>query len=230
MKKHLFLIALVAASATTAAAQTIGSLPDKSPFLDTSDKQRFGIIAGWLFTGSDAVGVQQKSAPAIGARYDLSVGGPAYLTASFFTSRSTRAVFDYTRPAASRNTGTQSTGLINANVGLALSLTGERSWHRIQPLFNLGAGIVGGLGDKADVSGYQIRPAFSFYTGFGVRFVTGKNSEFRADVGAYFWSLKYPDLYRSTQGDPIAIKPTGSLDSFTANGLLTLGWTLRSFR
>ncbi len=230
MKKSFLMMALLASSAATAAAQTVGSLPDKSPFLDTGDKQRFGLVFGYLFTGKDAVGVAQKSAPAYGVRYDLAVGGPAYLTAEVFASRSTRAIFDYTKPAATRNVGTQTTGLINANIGLAVALTGTRSWHQLQPLFNIGAGIAGGLGDKADISGYQIRPGFSFFTGLGVRYITGKNSEFRADAGFYFWTLKYPDLYRSTQGDPIAIKPNGALDSFTANGLITIGWSLRSFR
>ena len=230
MKKFLVVIALLALATTAAAAQTIGTLPDKSPFLDLHDGQRFGLVVGFLATGHDAVGVQQKSAPAYGVRYDLAVGGPAYLTGEIFASRSTRTIYDYTKSAATRNLTSQTTGLINANIGLGLSLTGTRSWHKLQPLVNVGVGIVGGLGDKADISGYQIRPAFSFSLGVGARYVTGKNSELRADAGFYFWSLKYPDSYRSTQGDAIAIRPTGALDSFTTNGLITIGWTLRSFR
>ncbi|HEV8411613.1 MAG TPA: hypothetical protein VGQ30_13970, partial [Gemmatimonadaceae bacterium] len=63
MKKSLIAIALVIATAATGAAQTVGSLPDKSPFLDVHDGMRIGIVAGWLATGSDPVGVGPKSAP-----------------------------------------------------------------------------------------------------------------------------------------------------------------------
>jgi hypothetical protein len=222
-------IAMIPLCAGALAAQTIGSLPDKSPYSDFSDGQRFGVVVGYLLTGNDAVGVQQKSAPAFGVRYDLPVGGPAYLWAQVFTSQSTRIILDYTQSAANRNIGSKNTGLIDAEVGLGMSMTGLRTWHKLQPLVNVGVGIVGGMGDAADVSGYQMMPAFTFSTGLGVRYVTGKNSEFRADFGFHFWDLKYPDNYRSTQGDAIAIKPNGGLSSFTASGLLTLGWSLRPF-
>lgn len=223
-------LALLMSCGTLLAAQTIGSLPDKSPFADLHDAGRLGVFAGMLITGSDPVGVNPKSAPFLGVRYDLSVGGPAYLTGSVFGTSTTRSVFDYTRSAATRNIGTQAMALIGANLALAVSATGERSWHHIQPLVNLGVGVVSGPGDKLDVSGYRFGTQFSFSYGVGARFVTGRNSEFRADLNQYWWSLKYPALYRSTQGDAIAIKPNGSLSAWTANTALTVGWTVRAFR
>ena len=153
-----------------------------------------------------------------------------YLTGTLFGASTTRTVLDYTKSAATRDIGTQGTGLVNVNVAVALSLTGPRSWHRLQPLVNLGVGVVSAPGDKVDVSGYAIGTQFSFSYGFGVRWVTGRNSEFRFDLNQYWWQLKYPELYRSTQGDPVAIKAAGSLDSYTANTALTIGWTLRRFR
>jgi len=223
-------LALLMTCGSMLAAQTVGSLPDKSPFADLHDSYRVGVFAGMLITGKDPVGVNPKSAPFVGARYDLSVGGPAYLTGSVFGTSTTRNVYDYTRTAATRNIGTQSMTLVGANVALAVSATGERSWHNMQPLVNLGVGVVSGPGDKQDISGYRFGTQFSFSYGVGVRFVTGRNSEFRADLNQYWWSLKYPELYRSTQGDPVAIKPTGSLSAWTANTALTIGWTLRAFR
>jgi len=230
VKKLILAVAMILSSAPSLAAQTVGSLPDQSPYLDLRDGQRFGLVAGWLATGTDAVGVGPKSAPMLGFRYDLSVGGPVYLTGSLFGVNTTRKVLDYAKGPASRDIGTQGTGLVNANVSVAMALTGQRTWHRLQPLVNIGVGIVSGVGDKIDVSGYTTPTMLSFSYGFGVRYATGHNSEFRVDVNQYWWQLKYPDSYRSTQGGPIAIKPTGSLGSYTANTALTLAWSVRSFR
>jgi hypothetical protein len=222
--------AMLLSVGSSLAAQTVGSVPDRSPYLDLHDGMRFGVVAGWLATGHDAVGVGPKSAPMLGLRYDLAVGGPVYLTGSLFGVSTTRTVLDYTKSAANRDIGTQSTGLVNANIAVAMSLTGLRTWRHLQPLIDLGVGITGAPGDKADVSGMKLGTMLSFSYGFGVRYSTGRNSEFRFDLNQYWWQIKYPDLYRSTQGDPVAIKPTGGLSSYTANTALTIAWSLRSFR
>ena len=230
MKRSLVAVALLLSCGTVLAAQTVGSLPDKSPYLDLNDGMRFGVVVGWLATGHDVVGVNPKSAPIVGVRYDWAIGGPVFLTTSAFATNTTRTVLDYTRSAATRDIGTQPTGLFVFNLGIAMSLTGQRSWHHLQPMIDLGVGIATGPGDKEDISGYGFGNQFSFSYGFGMRFVTGKNIELRADLNQYWWALKYPQNYRSTQGDPVAIKPTGSLDSYTANTALTIGATIRIFR
>lgn len=232
MKKSLLApaLAMMLSCGSSLAAQTVGSVPDQSPYLDLHDGMRVGVVAGWLATGHDAVGVGPKSAPMLGLRYDLAVGGPVYLTGSLFGASTTRAVLDYTRSAATRDIGTQSTALVNANVAIAMSLTGQRTWRHLQPLINLGVGVVGAPGDKVDISGMKLGTMLAFSYGFGVRYATGRNSEFRFDLNQYWWQIKYPELYRSTQGDPVAIKPTGGLSSYTANTALTIAWSLRSFR
>ena len=228
MKKILFTLVISAGSAL--GAQTVGSLPDKSPFADLHDAQRLGVFAGMLITGKDVAGVNPKSAPMVGLRYDLSVGGPAYLTGTLFGTSTTRTILDYTKSAATRKVGSQATGLVGANIALAVSATGERSWKGIQPLVNVGVGMMAAPGDKQDVSGYKFGAAFSFSYGVGVRWVSSRSSEFRLDLNQYWWALKYPETYRSTQGDPVAIKPNGALNSWTANTALTVAWTFRAFR
>ena len=229
MNKPVAVLALLLGCAAAGGAQVVGSLPDKSPYLDIQDGQRLSVVAGWLQTGHDAVGVNAQSAPMYGVRYDLSVGGAAYISGLLFGANTSRTVLDYSKSAAHRNIGTQSFELIDASAQLALSLTGKRTWHRLQPLVNIGAGIASGAGDAVDVSGYVVGTSFQFSYGAGLRFIASRNSEFRLDLNQYWWELKYPPLYRSTQGDPVAIKPTGSLSSWTANTALTLGWTFYMF-
>ena len=229
-KTALLAAALVLSAGAHLGAQTVGSLPDQSPYLDLHDGQRFGVVAGWLLTGHDPVGVGPKSSPIVGVRYDLAVGGPVYLTGSVFGTSTSRTVLDYTRTAATRSIGTQGMELVDLNVAVAVSLTGARSWHRWQPLLNLGVGVVAGPGDKLDVSGYKFQPSFSISAGLGVRYTTGKNAELRADLSAYMWQLHYPELYRSTQGSSVAIYPDGSLTRWTVNTALTIGYTIHAFR
>ena len=58
----------------------------------------------------------------------------------------------------------------------------------------------------------QVRHAFSFSYGFGVRYATGRNSELRVRLEPVLVAAQVSDLYRSTQGRRLAIKPTGSLN------------------
>jgi hypothetical protein len=217
-------------SGSSLSAQAVGHLPEASPFVDLHDGQRLGIVGGYLVTGRDPVGVNPVSGALVGLRYDWYAGGPAYLTARFFTVGSERTILDYTRKRAFRDVGTQKCNIWGADVGLAIALTGDRSWHKLQPLVNLGVGMAGGAGDKQDVSNFSFSPTFAFSYGLGLRWVTGRNSEFRADVSWYYWQRQYPDLYRSTQGDSVSIRPTGSLSPYVGNRALTLSYTLGIFR
>ncbi|MFI5231876.1 MAG: hypothetical protein ACHQSE_05120 [Gemmatimonadales bacterium] len=230
MKMLRVVLALLVAFAPAAGAQVVGTLPDKSPFLDLHDGPQLGFVGGWIVTGHDAVGVNAKSAGVVGVRYDLAIGGPVYVTGMVLGGSTNRTVLDYTKAAALRNTGTKGLDLVDASVAIALSLTGRRTWHRLQPLVNIGVGVVSGPGDQGDISGYSFGTAFQFSYGAGLRLVTSSRSEFRLDINQFWWEVKYPPLYRSTQGDPVAIKPTGSLSSWTANTGLTLAWSLRAFR
>ncbi len=203
-------IALLAAAAAPLASQTVGTVPDKSPFVDLRDGQRLGIDAGYMFTSRDAAGVGPHSGPTVGLRYDLYTGGPVYVTGRLFGLFTERDVLDYTKRAAFRNIGTEPTNVVGFDAGVSVALTGDRSWYGWQPLVHLNVGLVGGT-DQRDVSGYTMGTSFAFSYGLGWRWVTGKNSELRADFSWYYWTIKYPGTFRSTQGDPVAIRPTGTL-------------------
>ena len=42
--------------------------------------------------------------------------------------------------------------------------------------------------------------------------------------------MNYPGTYQSTISDPIAIMPTGPLDAWTSNRIVTVGYTWGVFR
>lgn len=232
MKLHLKTALLSLACAAAPLAAQVGSLPDQSPYKDLEDGQRFGLVAGMWSFGKDPVGVGPKGpVAAYGLRYDLAITGPMYLSVRALSGSVTRNVIDYTRPHAQRLVGTRSSTLTDIDAGLTLALTGDRSWHDLQPLVNFGAGMMFTAGDnKGDASGFALKPALSLTMGAGMRWVTGRNSELRADVSLDWWQLKYPQTYRSTDADPSAVFPTGGLTPWTTNKTVTVGWTWRIFR
>jgi hypothetical protein len=229
-----FALALTAPLAQPLAAQAsiVGTEPDKSPYQSIVDPTRVGGFGGLLFVTDNGPGVTPKSPiPIVGIRYDYHITGPTYFNASLASGHTTRTILDYNKSAATRNIGEKNTWLMALDVGFDLAPTGDRSWKGIQPLTHLGAGYVFTPGDtREDASGYTFGGKFSVSMGFGVRWVTGKNREFRADLGWRLWKMTYPGTYQSTVSDPIAIMPTGSLDSWTANRMLTVGYTWGVFR
>lgn len=225
-----FALTVLSARAAPVPAQVIGTLPEKSPFGDIRGGHRTGLVGGYMVTSRDPAGVGPRSGPLIGARYDLHAGGPTYLTGRVFGFSSGRDVLDFTKKAALRRVGTQTSTIVGTDVGLTLSLTGDRSWHSIQPLVHSGVGLAFALGDKLDVSQYRFSSQFSFSWGCGARWATGRNSELRADVAWYYWKLKYPVTFRSTEGDSIAIRPSGSMTPWTGNRAMTVSWTWGIFR
>jgi hypothetical protein len=231
LKQFLLCVACFVPSAAPLAAQAVGSLPENSPYQDVRGGQRFGVEGGYLVTSRDPAGVGPKSGPYIGLKYDFHAGGPAYLSGRLFGLSTERDVLDYTRKAAVRRVGTESVKMLGGDAGLELALTGDRSWHKWQPLLEASGGFVSGIGAKTDVSGYKVGPRFYLTYGFGARYVFSQNTELRGDIVWFAWQLKYPDTYKSTDADPVAIVPTtGSLSPWTRNRLMSVSWSWGVFR
>lgn len=232
MKSLKMAACVVTVLASGAKAQTIGTEPSKSPYADVVDGQRVSVIGGVIMYGQDPARVGPKgSSPLAGLRYDVHIGGPAYFTARFLTGHGYRDIYDYNRPAATRKVGQKPSFLMLADIGLTISATGERTWHGVQPLLFGGLGFALAPGDtRKDVSGYTFGNKFAFSTGIGVRWRATQNTQFRADLGWYYWAMKYPETYRSTTADPKAILPTGGLTPYYGNRAITVGYSWGIFR
>lgn len=228
LRRSIFAAALFAAPLS---AQVFGATADKSPLRDLNDGQRVGITGGYLSMGKDPLGIGPKSAPMIGLRYDLHLGGPVYLTVQSAGATTSRTVLAPNMKPGAHVVGSQRYLVLSNDLGLAMSLTGDRSWRSLQPLVHTSVGAVSVPGDKADVGGYSFRTRLAFSLGLGLRYATGRNSELRFDASLHWWSLKYPDSYRanaSVTTDPL--RPTGTLSPYTSNKALTVSWTRGIFR
>jgi hypothetical protein len=223
-------VALVAAL-PAAAQEVVGKLPAQSVLQDLNDGQRIGVFAGWLTTGRDPVGIRAKSTALMGVRYDLLMGAPAYLSMRLYGMSSTHDVVDPNLPVARRFSGTSSARQVGADASVEVSLTGERTWHGVQPLTRLGLGFIAGVGNSFDAGAYKPGVSVVYLYGFGARFPMGKNADFRVDANWMVYQVRYPQSFRLTSAaDTIPVRGSGSLTPLTSNRALTASWTWGIFR
>jgi len=219
------------AALPAAAQQVVGRLPAQSTLRDLHDGQRFGAFAGWLTTGRDPVGIRAHSAPIAGVRYDLLMGSPAYLSLRLFGVKSEHDVVNPGAPATNRKAGTASANQLGADASVQVALTGERTWHGVQPLASMGLGFMAGVANHFDVGLYAPGASLMYTYGLGVRVPTGQNGDFRLDVGWLVHQVRYPQTYRTTTAaDNIPVRAEGSLTPLTTNRAITASWTWGVFR
>jgi hypothetical protein len=224
--------AVVAVIAIPAAAQqVVGRLPAQSSLQDLNDGQRFGLFTGWLTTGLDPVGVRAHSAPIAGVRYDLLMGAPAYLSMRLYGIKSSHDVADPNRPQNDRFNGTASDNQLGADASVEVSLTGERTWHGVQPLTRLGLGFISGVGNHFDLSRFAPGTSVVYLYGLGARWPVGKNADFRVDANWMVYQVRYPAAYRlGTAADTVPLRGTGGMTPQTTNRAITASWTWGIFR
>lgn len=227
----------MAAGARPALAQ-VGYDPARSPYRDVSFRQGLTPFAGWFNAALDPGGVGPKSAPMAGLRYDLLLAGPAQFMVRTALVSGKRDVIDPRQPAGSRLLGEKPSNLLLADVGIVVNLTGQRSWHRIVPLVQFGAGIGSDLTPAKDIGNYKFGgtagTTFALTLGGGVRYIPGgrlERWEVRGDVTDYLYAIKYPGSYVSTTVANTGVLAYGSSTSrWRHNAGLTLGLSYRFLR
>jgi hypothetical protein len=218
-------------------AAQVGYDPAKSPYQDVPWRQGLTLVAGWYNAAIDPAGVAPRSAPMYGVRYDLQLAGPAQLTVRSVATSSKRHLLDPRQPKATRLLGEVPSPLLFTDIGITLNLTGQRSWHRLVPSVQFGAGIASDLKPASDVGNYKFGgtsgTTFALSLGTGIRYVPGGRFdrwEVRGDVTDYLFAIKYPGSYISSGATPSVLKSNASASSWRHNAGLTLGLTYRFLR
>ncbi|HEV7594504.1 MAG TPA: hypothetical protein VGO33_05870 [Gemmatimonadaceae bacterium] len=215
--------------ATTARAQ-VGHLPEQSPYRDLEASQEISFFGGHYSAGKDPLGVAPRGGPMYGLRYEIHVGGPAFLMARFAHVNSERFAIDPTKSGAASQLGRQNVSLNLFDANLVINLTGQKSFHHIIPVVNLGAGIAS-CNCTVKPDPYTFGTPFAFSFGGGLRYVPGGRFQLRADWGDYLYQLKYPNAYYLTPTNGTAAAGSGQAKSFWKNNrALTLGASLLFFR
>jgi hypothetical protein len=215
--------------ATSARAQ-VGHLPENSPYRDLETRQEFTFFGGHYNAGKDPIAVAPQGGPMWGFRYQVHVGGPAFLMARFAHVNSSRNAIDPTKIAAARDLGTHNVSLNFYDVNLAINLTGQKSFHHIVPVVNVGGGIAD-CGCKVTNDPYSFGTPFAFSFGGGLRYAPGGRFQITADWNDYLYQLKYPtDYYVNPTGGTAAARPDQPRTFWKNNPALTIGASLLFFR
>ena len=222
--KLLSVPALLALVAAPSLAQ-VGHEPASSPYHDIPYKQEITLFGGSYQGAIGKAGVGPSGGPVIGVRYAIHLGGPVEATANVARVATSRMVKDPAKSGDERLVGEQSFGLYMADVGLALNLTGRKSYHRFVPVVGAGLGIVSGSGSP-DVGGFKVGTPFALNFRAAIRFVPEGNFSARLELADNMFQLSYPASYfRSPpigEGAPI-LSTTAGDNQWTHHRMLTLG-------
>jgi hypothetical protein len=225
---------MVLASSAIAAplAAQIGHVPQRSPYTDLEYKQEASLFGGYYTAGKDQVGVAPQSGPLFGVRYDLRIGGPASLTSKFQYVSGKRTVIDPRRPVGGRIVDSDASWpLYMADVGIALNLTGQRSYRRIVPFVNGSLGVASDFKGGADVGAWKFGTPFAFSFGGGIKWVPAGNLQARIDISDQLYQIKYPSSYYVTASDGTSVLgPSDAKSDWTSNLGLTFGLSYLFFR
>ena len=216
--------------ATAPAFSQVGYEPAKSPYRDLPWKQSLTVFAGGFDTGRDEAGVGPQPGWLTGVRYDLRIGGPVSLVTRVSAGPTSRRVLLPLNPVASRHVGDQTSQLFAGDLGIAMNLTGQKSYHRLVPVLSGGVGMVSDFRGTPDASGYRFGTRFMFTWGFGIRYHREGRWSPRADFTNYVWQIQYPPDYRAKPSDGSRAVVTGGKSPWLGNHLWSLGLAYHFFR
>ena len=231
MKLVLFALVLGVSAPVAAQGVDVGYPPPRSPFADLEYKQEATAFGGWYMAGKDPAGVAPRSGPMIGIRYEVNVGGPMQIVARLSHVMSERQVIDPLQPRVSRDLGVQSWPIYLVDAGMSLNLTGQRKWHGIVPVIYAGIGLASDLGEEVEADPFKLGTTFAFSAAGGLRFVPGGRFQVRADVGSWFYQIKYPTEYYGITSDNTTVLDDSQAKNFWKSNLgFTLGASYLLFR
>lgn len=214
----------------SAASAQVGHSPEHSPYRDIQGGQELTLFGGHFNAGADPVGVAPKPGSIIGLLYQIHVGGPANLMIRYGRISSSRLALDPSLGKSNRSLGTHPTLISIYDVGMALNLTGMKSFHSIVPVLNFGAGVASCTCTVAK-DPFTFGTPFAISLGTGLRYMPGGSYQIRVDLNDYLYQLKTPAAYYINSADNTPVAAQGTARNFWKNNpTLTVGVSRLFFR
>lgn len=227
-------VAYMALGWPVAAFGQVGRSPQSSPYRDLSATKVLALAVGVLGGSAGSAGVGPTDGPFVGARFDLHAGGPVDVWFGLGVASLDRLVIDPTVAADDRILETTSQSVVLLDVGLALLLTGEKTWHGFVPYVGVSLGLaLGGSVDADTLSGFRFNTHFQVGPQLGVRWYPTDRLMFRVEGRDILWQLKYPGVFfppASAPTSPSVLDPAIMNDTeWTHHPMLTLtlGYAIR---
>ena len=212
MTRLAFVATLAFIATTRAASAQVGYEPQRSPYRDLERSHELTLSSGAYRAHPDAAHVAPQSGVMLGVRYQWLAGGPANLTAEFARVASQRRVLDPDLPKCATGEpndckliSTFRWPLYFADVGMALNLTGSRSYHHVVPEVRGGLGLVSDFHTSGDVGDFAFGTRFAITWGGGIRWVVAPPLQLRFDLANRLYKVRYPVTYYTPAPDSSAI-------------------------
>lgn len=141
-------VGLLAAAAAPAAAQGGAdgdTLRIDTPYEWIQRSFRVGAFGGYVSADRGSVELGPGSTPVFGARVRARISSPISLEASFGYGSSDRFVVDPRLPQGPATVDTATSRWILAEAAMQFAITGNRTWHGIQPYVLIGGGFMVGV-------------------------------------------------------------------------------------
>ncbi len=220
--KRLLIALLLAATAAALPAQQVGYAPSRSPYRDVDMSMEFAFSGGHFSAAPDPAGVAPQSGEMWSLLYGWHATGPLFLTTSLSRVASVRDVINPL--PLKQNLGVEAWPLYSLDGAMAVSLTGNRTFHGFMPLVNLGMGLITDRHTNSDVGDYQFGTKFEFVWGATLRYIPAKRWGIRVDLTNHFYSMGYPQTYYVAGKDSTTVvSPTLSKSFWRNNPSLTIG-------
>jgi hypothetical protein len=218
--KSVIIATVAGAFLTAPLAAQVGHEPQKSPFRDLERTMELTVFTGTYRARIDPAQVAPQSGPIMGLSYQWRASGPLSLTAGISRVGSERRVLDPEREATCGASSTPNPDcklvgefrwpLYYFDGGLALDLTGPRTFYGFVPDLKAGIGLLSDFHTKADVGEFSVGTRFAIKWGGGIRWIPSELFQIRADVSNHLHSIGYPDSYYVPATDNSQIRPVGS--------------------
>jgi len=221
-------LASLAAAAAPARAQ-VGHEPGRSPFRDVTTRQSLSLGVGRFGGNPAAAGVGWRAGTAYAGRFETRLSGALGLSASAALMASSRYRINPEKDSATRVSGPFDHALLMADLSLALSLTGAKTWRGLAPYVALGAGWMTPLRTEADTGGYKAGSNFTLVPTLGARLFLGRSWAVRVELRDYLFRYEWPMAYyrpADANGNEILphVLPDDAKDKpWVHNAALTIG-------
>jgi hypothetical protein len=180
------------------------TIPSPYRFIET--RKEVSGFGGWISPGTGRFGYGPGPGPIMGGRASLGLGGgPVSLEVGVAGVPTTRDIVNPKRPVDPVIGETDAT-LLTAEGRLALSLTGPRTWHGLNPFILAGAGLAWDLAqpsllevDLPEEDRFEFGTAFLAQVGGGLRWFVNETIVVRGDGLMYLWRLEAPDGFRDPE-------------------------------
>jgi hypothetical protein len=228
MWRRAIIVTAFAVLAAPHVSAQVGYPPTRSPYRDLRETQEITFFTGYYRAKRDRADVAPKSGPLVGTHYQWRAGGPANLTFAVGRVASERRVLDpevsCATPPDCKSIGDFRWPVYLIDGGLAMALTGARSFFHLVPEFKSGIGIATDFHSKADVGDFAFGTRFAFTWGAGLRWVPGNRYQLRADFLNHLYSIRYPQSYYLAADDgSVILQQSRSRTQWLNNPSLTFG-------